>query len=133
MIACTNNDVSMCVVVAVVVDDTVNAPHTIDNLEHLEQLDEWFIMYWMIQLFKDFNLKTFWMPLLSVGKIQHSKQVQQSNDERQWFVIQRLHTQQQFHLERLPLKAQQKINIQIFHIIWLDWQIEQHIISQLLR
>jgi hypothetical protein len=45
MIACTNNDVLMCVVEMVVRDDMVNVPHTIDSLEHLEQLDEWFIMY----------------------------------------------------------------------------------------
>lgn len=40
MIAYTNNDVSMCVVEMVVRDDMVNAPHTIDNLEQVELLDE---------------------------------------------------------------------------------------------
>ena len=140
MIACTNNDVSMFVVVN---DDLVGG-HTqrkIDirnrigfQVEVLEQIDGLCSKLFQIHISQISHLQMMmWMNQFWFhGKIQHWKQVHQIHERKQLFVFQQQIFRQQLRIEHLLLKKRQKINMRQRRFQWVQRN-EQYIISRRLQ
>lgn len=127
-IACTNNDVSMFVVVN---DDLVGGHmqkkidirnRTEFQAEVRERIDGLFsklfqILSSQISILKMIRtMKQYWFH----GKIQHWKQVHQIHERKQSFVFQQQIFRQQLRIEHLLLKKRQKINMNQHRFQWVQ-------------